>query len=122
MGNFILVLSLKLNGGEIAVSEFVFNNYIDFGIFLKVNSEEMLKSSDVNIHDGIKVFLALYENSKGGCGCNIKKRQQIAIDGYIKSVPIIFNDPAAVAFIKQVLGSDKITFNQSPDNMGFLII
>ncbi len=35
------------------MSKFVFNNYVDFGIFLKVNSEDLLSEVNQDIHEPI---------------------------------------------------------------------
>ncbi len=104
------------------MSQFVFNNYIDFGIFLKVNLEDMLQQSNPNIHEELRNFVNFYENSKGGCGCSIKKRQAAAKSQYLSSIPIIFSDEGAVSFTKATLGSEKIVFNQEPDSMNVLTI
>jgi len=104
------------------MSEFVFNNYVDFGIFLKVNSEDLLQEVNEDIHEPVKSLLNLYENSKGGCGCNIKKRIELAKNAYINTIPVIFSNPEAISFAKRVLGCEKIIFNQQPDNMDILII
>ena len=104
------------------MSKFVFNNYVDFGIFLKVNSEDMLQEVNQDIHESIKSLLNLYENSKGGCGCNIKKRIEAAKNAYINTIPVIFSDSEAISFTKGVLGCEENTFNQQPDNMDILTI
>mgnify|MGYP001230019361 CR=1 FL=1 len=102
------------------MNPFTFSNYQDFGIFLKVNFPEILSHTNPSLHEKLNVMLSIYENSKGGCGCNLKKRREQAAASYLEGVPIIFQDADLSSFVKQTLGTDKLIFKN--DSGEFFLI
>ena len=57
------------------MNEFNFNDFGEFGLFLKINSAEIKDTTDLpeekkKVDDCVKFF----NSAKGGCKCNIKKR------------------------------------------------
>ncbi len=100
---------------------FTFNNYQDFGIFLKINYSDMLNNIDVSLHGKLNTMFGIYENSKGGCGCNLAKRKEAAKNSYIEGVKVIYADNNLTQFTKAKLSnSDQLEFKQD-DNQILLI-
>jgi hypothetical protein len=100
---------------------FAFENYKDFGVFIKVHQDSIRGILDVNLHEKFNIMLSIYENSKGGCGCNLNKRQEAAKNSYIEGVPTLFSDLNLASYSKQALSqSDQIQFKQD-DQQFFLI-
>ena len=100
---------------------FVFSNYQDFGIFLKINHADIIVNSDPSLHDKINTMLAIYENSKGGCGCNLAKRREVAKNSYIEGIPVIYANNNLIEFTKSKLSnSEQLEFKQ--DDVQILLI
>ena len=113
---------------------FTFNNYEEFGLFLKINSADYLMAVSPEEQALFNEFIQIYEHSKGGCGCNIKQRKRAAADKYPIFVNSFFLRPvghpeypapneAMITLTKTILNCDAILFkaNQT-DETGFLNI
>lgn len=104
---------------------FIFNNCEEFGLFAKINldSIRLLIESQEKI-DRLDEFVKVFNNAKGGCGCNIINRRLAAENLYASFVPSFFSDnEKVVRFLKEALGSDVVEFKKSGgDQAGFFLI
>jgi hypothetical protein len=107
------------------MNEFVFNDYGEFGLFLKINSEEVKGSTDLQPEkEKVDTCVKFFNAAKGGCKCNIKKRIASAEEAYETFVSSWFTDnEAAIPIMKEVLASESITFKKnSADEEPFYVI
>ena len=75
------------------MSVFTFNYYSEFGLFLKINSEEMKDTTeDQQLKEKIDDLVRITANAKGGCPCNIKKRIAVAQSSYAEFIPSFFTE------------------------------
>ena len=104
---------------------FIFNDYEELGLFAKINVDSIisLMESQEKINK-LDQFVKVFNNSKGGCGCNIKSRQLAAENLYASFVPSFFSEnEKVVSFLKEALGSDVVEFKKSGgDQSGFFLI
>ena len=93
---------------------FTFNNFQEFGIFLKINLDPILKLSSDEVKEKIRLVSQAYENSKGGCGCNSAKRKDTAKSLYEGSISSIFEptNQELISFLRNSLNNpDQIYFS-----------
>ena len=88
------------------MNNFIFNSHEEFGLFLKINSEEIKgfakdEQAKVKVDEAVKFF----SNAKGGSPCNFEKRLALAKKTYLEFVPSYFeNNEEAKNFLKDLLG------------------
>ena len=108
------------------MNNYTFNSHIDFGIFIKVNFEEL---SEVFEHPSktnpkklmLTEFLEAYEACQGGCPCSLKKRTQIAVDKYKGLAESMSNHEASIPAIKELLADpDSVEFKENAASPSFL--
>jgi hypothetical protein len=108
------------------MNNYIFNSHIDFGIFIKVNFEELSEVFDVQSKKNqnksmLKEFLEAYEACQGGCPCSLKKRTQAALDKYKGLAQAMSNHEASVPIIKELLADpDGVEFKENADSPSFL--
>ena len=103
---------------------FTFNNFEEFGIFLKINLNPIRNLCSDEVKDRVNLVLNSYENSKGGCGCNSAKRKATAKALYEKSVSLIFEptNQELISFLRNSLNNpDQVSFNTDDDKVVLLI-
>jgi hypothetical protein len=105
--------------------KFIFNDYGEFGLFLKINSEEIKDSvEEQEKKDKVDECVKFFNAAKGGCPCNIKKRIEAAKTGYSSFVSAFFPDnKASTELFKSYLDAEEILFkNDSEDEEPFFLI
>ena len=76
------------------MSVFIFDDYKEFGLFFKINSSKLLElSSDSEFHEKVNEYVQIFDNAKGGCGCNLNKRRKVAAEKYESVVLEFFTSP-----------------------------
>jgi len=108
------------------MNEFIFNDYGEFGLFLKINSEEVKDSTeDQEKKDKVDEYVKFFQAAKGGCPCNLEKRVAAAKNGYTTFVPFFFSDnESGIAAAKSLLGdATSVAFKaNSTDEEPFFLI
>lgn len=100
------------------MSEFVFNNYEEFGLFIKINSDDIKSvTEDEPKKQRIDNYVKHFNASKGGCNCNVQKRKANARNQYIEAIPFIFTgNLPAVFYLKDMLGAVSVKFKKDPSD------
>lgn len=101
------------------MNSMIFNSYADFGVFIKINLQDVLDNCDSSLHENVTAILNSYENTKGGCGCNLQKRKDSAKTVYKNNIPLIFADQNhnLINFCKTALSVDSIEFKQDDEHI-----
>ena len=94
------------------MSEYIFKNWNEFGIFCRVNQKKLetaLTELDLApLSDFSKACVA----TAGGCGCTKKKRFAVAASSYEEVMDFISKNEALKSEIKKLLNSpEKVRFN-----------
>tara|TARA_Y100000310_G_scaffold313474_1_gene361887 strand:+ start:182 stop:526 length:345 start_codon:yes stop_codon:yes gene_type:complete len=101
------------------MSAFNFDNYQEFGLFFKINSQNMLNlSPDLQFHEKIGEYILVFDHSKGGCGCNINKRRKVAGEKYETFVPELFSGLGDAVLGEKMKVMIKETLN-NPSKINF---
>ena len=83
------------------MNNFTFNSFEEFGLFLKINSEELKGlTEDEERKSRLEECLKFLNAGKGGCPCNIEKRRKTAQKSYQDFIPLFFTD-----YIKETLNN-----------------
>ncbi|MAF43682.1 MAG: hypothetical protein CMI54_05900 [Parcubacteria group bacterium] len=99
--------------------KFYFNNYHEFGMFCRVNKSNLRTSDDDPSTVGdLDLLGAKFEemakamaNTAGGCGCNIKKRQEFAETKYKETVELLSKNSIAITRLKaRVFNAEEFVF------------
>jgi hypothetical protein len=100
------------------MTTFVFNDHTEFGLFLKINSEEAKEvSPSQEGKDKVDELLRVINSAKGGCPCNIKKRIAMAQTVYMEFVPYFLTDnQAALSWIAGKLDVSAINFKSDKED------
>jgi len=87
------------------MNNFIFNSFEEFGLFLKINSEELKDlAEDEQKKTKLEECLKFLKAGKGGCPCNYDKRKAAAQKSYHDFVPLFFTgNSAAIAYLKETL-------------------
>ena len=98
------------------MSEYIFKNWNEFGIFYRVNQKKLgdsLTGLDLTpLSDFSKACIA----TAGGCGCSKKKRFAAAGATYISAMSFVSNNDSVKNEIKNLLNNpEKVRFNH-PEN------
>lgn len=105
---------------------FIFNNSEEFGLFVKINSDSLKALiEDREKIDKLSELVNVFNNARGGCGCNIERRREASENLYASFVPSFFSgNERVIRFMKEVLGgADVIEFKRSSgDQSGFFLI
>tara|TARA_Y100001938_G_scaffold131492_1_gene188661 strand:+ start:17002 stop:17442 length:441 start_codon:yes stop_codon:yes gene_type:complete len=94
------------------MSEYIFKNWNEFGIFYRVNEKRLTDSlSDLDLtplSDFSKACIA----TAGGCGCTKKKRIAAAVQTYESALEFVSSNDALKSEIKKLLNNpEKVKFN-----------
>ena len=89
------------------MNNFTFNSFEEFGLFLKINSEELKDlAEDEEKKTKLDECLKFLNAGKGGCPCNYEKRKSAAQKSYRDFVPLFFTDnTAAIDYLKDTLNN-----------------
>ncbi len=107
------------------MNNYDFNSYVDFGIFCKINAEQLnevfnLTKPGANLTQ-VDAFIKSYEFAQGGCPCSLKKRTAQAQTSYHEIVTAMSNHQPASNLIKELLGEvETVSFKDSADVAPFL--
>ena len=94
------------------MSEYIFKNWNEFGIFYRVNQKKMeaaLTGLDLTpLLDFSKACVA----TAGGCGCTKKKRIATAVSAYEGAMDFVSKNDTVKTEIKKLLNNpEKVKFN-----------
>ena len=100
------------------MSEFTFNDYTEFGLFLKINSEEVKDTTeDQELKGKVDDLVRIVGSAKGGCPCNIKKRIAMAQTTYREFVPLFFTDnQSSLSWLINKLAVSSIKFKSNKED------
>jgi len=103
------------------MSEYSFNSYADFGLFLKSLREK--DEQVVKAHSNLEMYEVTYRKSLGGCKCSKAKRMAFAKEQYEEVARALQQkDEESVKTVMDILQVKVLNFRRSTSEEPFVTI